>query len=256
MKILHSKIMGIGPPILVLHGLFGNGDNWISITKIIKNYQIHLLDIRNHGYSFFSKKMNLDILSKDLLKYIMYYKLCKPILLGHSIGGRIVMNFSIKYPHIPRKIIIVDISPKSYIKNDQRHLISILKKINFNIIRTRKELDSFLKKKISDINIRLFFSKCTGKNKNGKFYFRFYLPGIEKNYASLIHQNIENGCYDGPSLFLRGEYSNYIFDRDWIHIKKIFPKAEILTIPKSKHWIHIENPKDFYKKINIFLQKN
>ncbi|BBA17520.1 alpha/beta fold hydrolase [Blattabacterium cuenoti] len=254
--ILHSNIYGSGSSILVFHGLFGNGENWVSFArKFENNYQVHLLDIRNHGKSFFSEKMNYDLISKDILEYIYYHKLNHPILLGHSMGGRAVMRFSIKYPKIPKKIIIVDISPKGRI-NNQKKLIHILKKVNFNIINTKKDLDFFLKKWISDLKIRSFFSyKCTKKQKNGKLCFHFSLLNIEKNYDSLIYEEIKNGSYYGPTLFLRGEYSNFILDKDYNYTRTLFPKSKIWIVKKSNHWIHIDNPMDFYKKISIFLNE-
>ncbi|WP_238784403.1 alpha/beta fold hydrolase [Blattabacterium cuenoti] len=256
MIILHSKVLGNGPSMIVLHGLFGSGDNWISFAeKFGKDYQIHLLDIRNHGKSFFSEKMNYDLISKDILNYIHYHKLDHPILLGHSMGGKAVMSFSIKYPKIPGKIIVVDISPNIYTNTDQKKLISVLKKVDFNIIKTRKNLDCFLKPYIPDTEIRLFFSKCTYRKKNGKLDFSFFLFGIEKNYDSLIYNKINNGLYNGPTLFLRGEYSDYILPKDYDSILKLFPKAKILTIEKAKHWIHVENPIDFYEKIDLFLKE-
>ncbi|WP_185849223.1 alpha/beta fold hydrolase [Blattabacterium cuenoti] len=254
--ILHSKIYGSGSPILVFHGLFGNGENWISFAKKFdKFYQIHLLDIRNHGNSFCSEQMNYDLISKDMLEYIYYYELNHPILLGHSMGGRAVMKFSLKYPMIPKKVIIVDISPKVYVNTNQEKLIHILKKVDFNVINNRKDLDFFLKTWISDLKIRSFFSKCTKRHKNGKLCFSFSLLNIEKNYDSLIHQEIKNGSYHGPTLFLRGEFSNYLLSKDYNCIQKLFPKSKISTIRKSDHWVHIDNPTEFYKKINFFLNE-
>ncbi|WP_113738056.1 alpha/beta fold hydrolase [Blattabacterium clevelandi] len=254
--ILHSKILGNGFPILVFHGLFGNGENWISFAKkISKKYQVHLLDIRNHGKSFFSKKMDYDLISKDILEYIRHYNLFQTILIGHSIGGRAVMKFSLNYPLIPKKIIIVDISPKAYSSKYYKNIIQILKSVNFNVIQTRKDLDFFLKPFIQNVEVRSFFSKCTYRKKNGKLSFCFFLFGIEKNYYSLIHQEIKDGCYKNPVLFLRGEYSDYILPEDFIFIKKLFPKAKIMTVNKSKHWVHIDNPIDFYKKVSDFLNE-
>ncbi|WP_185871088.1 alpha/beta fold hydrolase [Blattabacterium cuenoti] len=253
--ILHSKIFGKGFPVLVLHGLFGNGDNWSFFAKIFsKNFQIHLLDVRNHGNSFYSNKMDYDLISEDIFKYIHYYKLQNPILLGHSMGGRSVMKFSMKYPFIPRKIIIVDISPNAYKNTENENIIFALKKVNFNIIKTRRDLVSFLKTWIVHLETRLFFSKCTYRKENGKLSFRFFLPGIEKNYKYLIQNEIKGGVYNGPALFLRGEYSNYLLPREYPIIRKLFPKSEFLTIDKSNHWVHIDNPKSFYEKVDLFLK--
>ncbi|WP_185855514.1 alpha/beta fold hydrolase [Blattabacterium cuenoti] len=253
--ILYSKILGSGSPVLVLHGLFGNGDNWNFFARKYSNYyQIHLLDIRNHGKSPFSEKMSLDIMSEDILNYINYYKLQNPILLGHSIGGKIIMKFSVKFPYIPKKIIVVDISPIYHKNNNNKELISILKKVDFDIIKTRKDLDAFLKLYISDVRTRLFISKSTGKKENGKLYFKFFLFGIDNNYDDIIYEEIKKGTYNGPTIFIRGEYSRYLILEDYCNIKKIFPKAKISTIKKSNHCIHVENPIDFYKEINLFLK--
>ncbi|WP_185864468.1 alpha/beta fold hydrolase [Blattabacterium cuenoti] len=254
--ILHSKIFGKGITILVLHGLFGNGDNWTSFAeKFSKYYEIHLLDIRNHGNSFHSEKMNYDIISEDILEYICYYKLDHPILLGHSMGGRAVMKFSMKYPLIPKKIIIVDISPNAYKNTENENIICALKNVDFHCIKTRNDLVLFLKKWILDKKIRSFFSKCTYRNKNGKLSFRFFLTGIEKNYKSLIQEDIKGGVYNGPTLFLRGEYSNYLLPKEYDSIIKLFPKSIFVTIKKSNHWIHIDNPLSFYEEVDFFLKK-
>ncbi|WP_185876833.1 alpha/beta fold hydrolase [Blattabacterium cuenoti] len=255
--ILNSKVFGNGDPILVFHGLFGNGSNWSSFANEFRNsYQIHLIDLRNHGESFSSLKMDYDLMSKDIFDYISYYDLNDPILLGHSMGGKVIMNFSIKYPSIPKKIVVVDISPNTIknVNDNNKNLINTLKKVDFNIIKTRKELDNFLKQWIDDIETRLFISKCTHRKKNGKFFFRFFLLGIEKNYDYLIRSKIEGGIYHGPSLFLRGEKSNFLPLEDYNFIISLFPKAKISTIKKSKHWVHIDNPIDFYKNLNIFLK--
>ncbi|WP_238786133.1 alpha/beta fold hydrolase [Blattabacterium cuenoti] len=253
---MYSKIYGSGIPILVFHGLFGDGSNWISFARNFeKFYQIHLLDIRNHGKSFVSDKMNYDLISEDILEYINNYKLNSPILIGHSMGGRAVMDFSIKYPIIPKKIIILDISPKAYTYNNQEKLIHILKKVDFNFINTRKELEFFLRKNISDMKIVSFLSKCIKRKENGKLCFSFSLLKIEKNYNFLIHREIKNGIYHGSTLFLRGEYSDYLNNEDYNYIRKLFPKSTIHTITKSGHWIHIDNTTDFYNEINSFLNE-
>ncbi|WP_185852777.1 alpha/beta fold hydrolase [Blattabacterium cuenoti] len=252
--ILHSRIFGKGIPILVFHGLFGSGENWISFAeKFSKTYQVHLLDIRNHGKSFFSEKMDYDLISEDLLEYINYYNLIHPILIGHSMGGRAVMKFSINYPSIPKKIIIVDIGPRSYSSTFHKKIIQVLKNVDFDIIKTRKDLDFFLKPFISSTEIRSFFSKCTYRKKDGKLAFRFFLLGIENNYSYLIQEEIQGGIFDNPALFLRGEYSDYLIHQDFFRIQKLFPKAKIVLIKKANHWIHVDNPIDFYREVSNFL---
>ncbi|AGD97934.1 alpha/beta superfamily hydrolase [Blattabacterium sp. (Blatta orientalis) str. Tarazona] len=251
--ILHSRIFGKGKPILVFHGLFGSGENWISFAeKFSQTYQVHLLDIRNHGKSFFSEKMNYDLISEDLLEYINYYNLIHPILIGHSMGGRAVMKFSINYPSIPKKIIIVDIGPRSYSSTYHKKIIQVLKNVDFDIIKTRKDLDLFLKSFISSVEIRSFFSKCTYRKKDGKLAFRFYLLGIENNYSYLIQEEIQGGIFDNPALFYAENIRIILSIKIFFAYKNFFQKQNC-SCKKANHWIHVDNPIDFYREVSDFL---
>ncbi|WP_185872758.1 alpha/beta fold hydrolase [Blattabacterium cuenoti] len=253
--ILYSQVFGQGdPPIIILHGLFGNGRNWMSFSqKISKYYQIHLVDIRNHGNSFCSTTMNYECISKDILYYINHYNLKNPIIIGHSMGGKAAIKFSLNYPLIPKKIIIVDICPKNYYNDDNYNILQALNSVNFNVIQTRKDLDIFLSSSIKNIKIRSFFLKSTNIKSNGKLSFSFFLYGISKNYH-FLQEKITGGIYKNPTLFMRGEYSEYILYQDYSLIKKMFPNSYIITINNSKHWIHIDNPIDFYQKVYDFIK--
>ena len=129
--ILHSKIMGHQEKVLIiLHGLFGSLDNWYSIAKELSLFfQVHIIDQRNHGKSFHDNNHNYDLMSNDLYNYINYHQIKDPIILGHSMGGKTAMVFAFHYPNSLKKLIILDIGPKSYI-NDYNILISTLIEIN------------------------------------------------------------------------------------------------------------------------------
>ena len=115
MKMLHSKILGEGAPLLILHGYFGMGDNWKSLgLKFAENYEVHLIDQRNHGRSFHSEEFDYDLLVEDLHEYVVHHQLEKIYLLGHSMGGKTVMLFAVSYPELVKKLVVVDISPKAY----------------------------------------------------------------------------------------------------------------------------------------------
>ena len=93
--ILHSKIFGKGPALIILHGLFGSLDNWFSIANdLAKNFEVHILDQRNHGKSFQSLSHNYNEMSRDLFNYINFHKLSRPSILGHSMGGKTAMYFA------------------------------------------------------------------------------------------------------------------------------------------------------------------
>ncbi|XOD68920.1 MAG: alpha/beta fold hydrolase [Flavobacteriales bacterium AspAUS03] len=252
--ILHSKIYGQGQGLLVLHGLFGMGDNWTTLGKRwAEAYQVHLVDLRNHGKSFHADAMDYTLISDDILQYIRHHELSDPVLIGHSIGGKAVMQFALNHPEIPQKIIISDIAPKAYQPHHQK-IIEAIKAVNFDQITTRKELDVFLIQSIPDWGTRALLSKNTYQKEDGRLAFRFYLQGIEKNYAILIQQDLQGEVYKKPTLFLRGGASDYISDEDFPLIRKYFSQAQIITIEKSSHWIHANRPAEFDKEVQVFLK--
>lgn len=252
--ILASKIYGQGQPLLILHGLFGMGANWTFFGKYwANNYEVHLIDIRNHGNSFHSDEMNYLILSNDILSYIKYYKLVNPIFIGHSMGGKIVMYIALNLPFISSKIIIVDIAPKNYPPYHKK-IIDIIQKINLDSINNRNDLEKLLSNYVLEKTIKFLLSKNLYRQDNGKFAFKFYLPGIANNYKYLSNYPINNTKYYKDILFLNGSYSNYISNNDFFLIKKYFPLSKIITINGAGHCIHSDQPNIFCKIINEFIK--
>lgn len=252
--ILKSKIFGNnGQPLLILHGLFGMSDNWTYFGKYwANNYYVHLIDIRNHGNSFHSNEMDYLILSKDIISYIKYYKLSNPILIGHSMGGKIVMHIALNYPFISSKIIIVDIAPKNYPPYHKK-IIDIIKKINLDIIEKRNDLEKFLSNFFLDKTIKSLLSKNLYRKNNGKFAFKFYLEGIEKNYKKLSNYPIQFKKYKKLILFITGSKSNYISKNDYFIIKKYFPLSKIITIEGAGHCVHSYMPNTFCNIVQEFI---
>lgn len=253
--IMYSKIYGKGSPLLILHGLFGMGDNWATLGKkwAGDHREIHLLDLRNHGKSFHSQAMSYDLLSEDLLNYIERYKLSKPILLGHSMGGKAAMHFSLYHPESIGALIVADIAPRAYAPHHQK-IIASIKHVPLNTMESRGALNEFLQKNIDDPAIRGLISKNSYRSEESGFAFRFYLPGIENNYERLVSAQSAEKTYHGRALFLRGADSDYIVQEDFSEIQKIFPKSEIITIPEAGHWIHADNPQMVYEKVDRFLK--
>lgn len=251
---IYSKIIGNGAPLIILHGLFGMGDNWNFIgKKISKYYQVHLIDLRNHGKSIKSKIMDYYILSYDIFNYIKKYNIKEPILIGHSFGGKILMQFLYYFPYIPKKIIIVDIAPKIYNDIYINNIINIISKIDLSKIISRKQLDTFLYKENIDLNTRLLIGKNLYRKSSSTFDFLFYLPGIKNNYYKLKNKPLKSIIYKNPILFIKGEKSDYINDNDIYTIKNFFPHSSIITIKNSGHCIHIEYPDYFIYVILNFL---
>ena len=252
---LHSKIIGQGTPFLILHGFLGMGDNWKSLgSQYAENgLQVHLVDQRNHGKSFHSENFDYDILAEDIKDYVMEMELESVLILGHSMGGKTAMQFACTYPHLTKKLIVADIAPKYYPPHHQ-DIINGLKKLDFDQIQSRTEADKILGGYISDFGTRQFLLKNLHWASKGKLGFRFNLEVLAKKMEE-IGENIGSADhYDGPTLFLRGSKSEYVVENDLPEIKRHFPQAQLGTIENAGHWLHAENPKQFFEKSILFLK--
>lgn len=257
-NILHSKIYGIektGIPLLVFHGLFGMLDNWGSFGKDFGEIMpVHLIDLRNHGKSFHSDEMSHDVLAEDILNYMNANKIEKASLLGHSLGGKAVMQFAMKYPEKIEKLIVVDIGPKSYPPHHQG-ILKALKSVNLDEIKTRGEVEDVLSQYIPEKSIVYFLAKNLYWNENKKLAWRFNLKTLDEKYAEFVSNAIKFGVFEGETLFIAGANSNYILPQDGFLIKQQFPKSKIISIKNAGHWVQAENPKDFHDAVLEFLKQ-
>jgi esterase len=252
--LLHSNILGEGKPFVILHGFVGMGDNWKSLGKRFSEQgcQVHLVDQRNHGRSFHSKSFNYNFLTEDLKKYCDFYKLEDFILLGHSMGGKTAMNYAVNYPDNLSKLIIADIGPKQYPTHHQ-DILKALSALDFSIVKTRKIANEVISDYIKNDGLRQFLAKNLYWKHPDELALRINLPVLIENIEEVGKLLSENSIYLKETLFLRGANSNYIEKADEFLIKKQFPNSEIQTIENAGHWLHAENPKDFYNEVMNFI---
>ncbi len=251
--LLHSKILGQGEPLLILHGYFGMGDNWKSLAnKFAKNFEVHLIDQRNHGRSFHADDFTYELMVEDLSYYIKHHQLKKVNLLGHSMGGKTVMLFAVTYPEIVVKMIVADISPRFFSPHHE-FILEALNKVDFNIQKTRREVETVLKKYIDENGIRQFLLKNVYWKSKGELDFRFNLKSLTENNDEIGEALPSFTNFNGEVLFLKGGNSGYISENDEALISAHFPKAIIKTVKNAGHWLHAENPVDFYDFVVDFL---
>ncbi len=254
MNILHSIILGKGPALIILHGFLGMSDNWKTLGNhyASKGFQVHLVDQRNHGRSFHSTEFDYDLLAQDLEAYMNHHKLKAAVLLGHSMGGKTAMQFACAYPDRVQKLLVADIAPKFYPAHHQA-IIDGLLALNFDTITSRKEADDQLAKHINEIGIRQFLLKNLYRTGRERFGLRINLPILADKMGE-VGENIDaTASYKGPTLFLRGDRSEYIKETDSPTIQRHFPAATLETIDNSGHWLHAENPKQFFAKSIAFI---
>ena len=252
--ILHSQIFGTGKPFVILHGFLGMGDNWktLGMRWAEAGYEVHLVDQRNHGRSFHSDDFSYEVMAEDLKNYCEAHNLQNIILLGHSMGGKVAMQFAASYPDMISKLIVADIGPKAYPLHHQ-DILKALSQLNFSKIQSRGDAEDVLSEYIKDQGTRLFVLKNLYRKSKNEFALRINLPILSQKIAEVGEALPEDAVFKGDTLFLGGEKSGYIRPMDSQQIKTHFPKAEIKTIANAGHWLHAENPDDFYDNVLNFL---
>ncbi len=252
---LYSKIEGSGKPLLILHGFLGMSDNWKTMgTQFSENgFQVHLLDLRNHGRSLHSDEFNYEIMVQDVFDYCKSHNLDTIDILGHSMGGKIAMLFAATYPEKVNKLIVADIGPKFYPEHHQT-IFEGLNAIDFSKKPSRSEVEAILGQYVTDFGTRQFLMKSLYWKEPEQLAFRFNLPVFNAKMEEIGKELPVTAVFEKPTLFIRGGNSNYILDTDFEKIKQHFPSAVIETIPDVGHWLHAENPKLFYEIISSFLK--
>jgi len=255
MQLFYRKF-GSGKPLVILHGLFGISDNWVSFGKKIAQlgYEVYIPDQRNHGQSPHSPSFNYLALVDDLFEFIDEHELDDAVLLGHSMGGKVAMRFALENPDFVSKLIVVDISMRAYeARHHHKNIIKAMKSVDFTSLHSRKEVEDVLAESINDSKIRLFVMKNLHRiNQNG-FEWRLYLDGILDNLDFMFDGIESENVFKKPSLFIRGGASDYILDGDISDIDRAFPNNKLYTIPGATHWVHAEAPDLFYKYVSGFL---
>ena len=254
---LYSLIEGEGKPLLILHGFLGMSDNWKTLAGEYAQagFQVHLLDLRNHGRSFHADAFNYEVMAQDIYDYCLQNKLDKVDIIGHSMGGKTAMLFATEHPELVDKLIVADIGPKFYPQHHQS-ILEGLNAVDFTKKPSRSEVEEILKNYISDFGTRQFLMKSLFWIETGQLAFRFNLPVFNEKIEEIGKALPDDAVFNKPTLFIRGGNSNYILGEDFDAIKKHFPMAVFTTIPKVGHWLHAENPKMFYDVSLKFFKEN
>ncbi|WP_353721426.1 alpha/beta fold hydrolase [Dyadobacter sp. 676] len=254
MQLNFKQIGDTGKPLLILHGVFGFLDNWLTIGKAISEhgYRVYLVDQRNHGRSPHEAPLNFPTMAADLREFLNQQNIGSPILLGHSMGGKTVMEYAVTYPGSFDALVIVDIGPKAY----PIHHTKILKGLNaipIGQIENRNQADEILSEYEPLPGVRQFLLKNLYRKEEGGFAWRFNLPLLTTDMANVGAQVKSNTPVGTPALFMRGANSNYILDEDWEDIVKLFPNAQLKTIEGAGHWVQADQPKAFVSTLLEFL---
>ncbi|WP_335965661.1 alpha/beta fold hydrolase [Galbibacter sp. PAP.153] len=256
MRTLKSKIIGKGKPLLILHGFLGMSDNWKTLgTKYAEaGFEVHLIDLRNHGRSFHSEDFSYEVMVDDILNYCDLNNLEDINIIGHSMGGKVAMLLAVTQPELIKRLLVADIAPKYYPPHHQ-DILNGLNALDFDKITSRTEADEQLSDYISDWGTRQFLLKNLYWKTKETLAFRFNLSVLSNAQEEIGEPLPSQKSFNGKTLFLRGSKSEYISPNDTDIIHTHFPNAKIETVENAGHWLHAENPKQFFEKSLHFLSR-
>jgi esterase len=253
---LHFQESGQGPPLLILHGLFGSLDNWAAIAKkLAEKFRVFAVDQRNHGQSPHVPEMDYRLMAADLADFMHARGLQHAALMGHSMGGKTAMQLALSYPAYVTALVVVDIAPRVY-PPSHIPIFKALRALKLEQFQNRGEVETALAPALPDLVLRRFLLKSLKRDSIGAFHWKLGLEELYQNYESLLQVPKGESTYEGPTLFVRGERSRYLNDLDLPAIHKLFPRAQLKTIPRAGHWLHAENPTDFLETITGFLSES
>ena len=249
---LNFKSFGQGPPLLILHGLFGQLDNWQQFAKQLANdFSVYIIDQRNHGRSPHVDEMNYPVLADDLRSFMEDHWIHRSHILGHSMGGKTAMQFAFDHPEMIDRLIVVDIGPNA---NPDRHkeIFEAMEGLDIAKLQSRKEAEAMLANTITDAGVRLFLLKNLNRNPAGGYTWKVNLPVLHRDFPDILAA-VSGDPFEGPALFVRGGQSDYIKNKDWTTAQALFPAAELHTIPEAGHWVHADASEDLIRKVRQFL---
>jgi pimeloyl-ACP methyl ester carboxylesterase len=250
---LNYRSWGNGPPLVILHGLFGSAINWERIGKALsQRWSVFVLDLRNHGDSPHSTDFGYEVLIEDLRRFLEVRGIKTTNLLGHSLGGKIAMAFAHRYPARVDALIIVDIAPKPY-PSGHRRMLQALIEFDLNPVDSLQDAVERLKPVIPSLAIRHFLVKNLVRGKDGGYGWKINLSAIHRHYGELSKGPRLTHRFQKPTLFVRGEASEFIIDEDAERIGRFFPNFKIVTIAQAGHWLHVDAPEETSQVIIDFL---
>lgn len=248
---------GAGPPLMILHGLFGSGRNWkVIATRLATTHHVYTLDLRNHGGSPWTESMSYRELAGDVASVIERHGLGKTVVLGHSMGGKAAMVLALEQPRLLDALIVLDIAPVRY-EHSLSSYVEAMQGVNLGGMRRRDEVDRVLRTRIPDSGVRAFLLQNL-VYRDRRFDWRINLPVLAAHTGELADFPTIAPAhgFDGQALFLYGERSPYRQAAHDQEVRRLFPNAEIVVIPGAGHWLHVDQPERLTAEIRRFLDNH
>ncbi len=254
---LNFKTFGTGEPLIILHGLFGTLDNWQTIAKELSaHFSVFIVDQRNHGRSPHTfDTFNYMVLADDLKAFMEQQWMYKARLIGHSMGGKTVMQLALNHPDMVERLCIIDIAPKQY-GGGHEIILDAIGNLNLVTLKDRPQAEEALMNTIQDRGVVQFLLKNLTRNHDGSYSWKMNFKNLYDNYQHILNDIEHTGIFEGNTLFIRGDKSDYIQEEDYTAIHHLFPTATIETIQNAGHWVHADQPKQLLDSVLRFMTES
>lgn len=253
MKLNYKKIGESNRKVVILHGLFGSLDNWMTHARFLseEDFEVYLVDQRNHGKSPHATEHNYELMAADLDQFLKDHQIENPYLIGHSMGGKTVMRYVMNHTHNVNRMMVVDIAPKYYPPHHET-IIDAFRSVDIENLTSRKAAQESMSKHIGNIGVMQFLLKNLDREGKG-FKWKPNLDVIIDNIEEVGKTyEFENECALN-TLFVRGAKSDYILDEDRALLKTQFPNSNLVSIRDAGHWVHAEQYDNFTKVLLHYL---
>jgi esterase len=243
---------GSGPPVLILHGLFGSAGNWAGVARALgERFRVLSLDLRNHGASPWDDRMDYPAMAEDVAQFIATRQLGSAAVIGHSLGGKVAMTLALSEPRLVERLVVVDIAP---VPRPPTHLalVEAMRGLDLARVTRRAAADALLQPRVPDDAERAFLLQNLVFGADGPRW-RINLDAIAAGMDDMAGFPAAATPYLNPVLVIRGALSTYVRERDLPAFQRLFPAYRLVTIDGAGHWLHAERPQQFLAAVTPFL---
>jgi len=252
------------PTIVLLHGGHQSAHSWDLVSlHLAQRYRVLALDQRGHGDSEWARDVEYSnhTMALDAAAFLDAMGLEKPVVMGHSMGGRNAMILTKMNPKRLGALVIVDVGPElsgrgreiiqGFVQANQEfesldHFVENVRK--YDPYRSREHIERTVKYNMLQRADGKFVSKCDATSRR---------LGIPRGNGPMDNVSLEEvGAFDLPVLLIRGANSNILEPDAAERFRDALPRGTLITVPDCGHNVHGQNTKGFIAAIGGFLESS
>lgn len=250
---LHDSVVGEGPDVVLLHGLFGMGSNLGALARSLQGeYRVHSVDLPDHGRSQWLDEASIPAYADAVAAWMDSRHLDDVALVGHSLGGKVAMQLALTVTARVRQLVVADIAPVRY-PSSHEAVFAALAAVAVAGCRSRNEAATLMAEFLGEQMVIQFLLMSLRRGADGQYEWRFNREGLFAGYEALREPPERGNSFEGPALFIAGELSPYVTPEEESAIEAYFGFASIQRMSGVGHWLHAEKPDEFNALVGSFL---